>query len=260
VNEASPPLPIGPAASAPLTLLLIARKALDTVRGRFWEVLLPALAIFVPLTLFDTVAEHVAAERTGDTSWIGLAVQTFSLAGSSGLLFGWVVFAGLLDVVVASHHFGREHPGLREHLRRLPLRRLIVANVLVSVLVVIGSALFVIPGLIVLTLLGIVGPLIVSERLTVVAALRRSAHLVRSHFWVAFTAIALPFLAEQALEDGMLTIWPSNIWESALVSIAFTIFVGVAVALMEVVLAYELITREQPLPARRDPAGGEVVG
>ena len=53
----------------------------------------------------------------------------------------------------------------------------------------------------------------------------------------------------------MLTIWPSNIWESALVSIAFTLFVGVAVALMEVVLAYELITREATVPATRVPAG-----
>ena len=88
-----------------------------------------------------------------------------------------------------------------------------------------------------------------------IAALRRSVHLVRPQFWVAFTAIALPFLAEQAIEDGMLTIWPSNIWESALVSIAFTLLVGVAVALMEVVLAYELITREATVPATRVPAG-----
>ena len=78
------------------------------------------------------------------------------------------------------------------------------------------------------------------------AALRRSVHLVRRHLWVAFAAIAVPFLAEQLIEDGMLTIWPSNIWESALVSIALTLIVGVAVALVEVVLAYELITREEP--------------
>ena len=110
---------------------------------------------------------------------------------------------------------------------------------------VVGATFLVIPGLVALTLFGIVGPLIVSERLGVFAALRRSVHLVRRHLWVAFAAIALPFLAEQLIEDGMLTIWPSNIWESALVSIALTLIVGVAVALVEVVLAYELITREE---------------
>ena len=68
---------------------------------------------------------------------------------------------------------------------------------------------------------------------------------------MAFAAVALPFLAEQLIEDAMLTIWPSSIWESALVSIALTLVVGVAVALVEVVLAYELITREEPGAAGR---------
>ncbi len=237
-------------ARAPLSVRLVYREASDTARGRFWEVVTPALVIFVPLTLIDTYAEHLAAEREGDTSLLGTLIQTFSLAGASGLLFGWVVFAGLLDAEVGSHHFGRERMTLGQRLRHLPLRRLIAANIIVSAIVVVGATFLVIPGLVALTLFGIVGPVIVSERLGVFAALRRSAHLVRRHLWVAFGAIALPFLAEQLIEDGMLTIWPSNIWESALVSIALTLIVGVAVALVEVVLAYELITREEPAAAR----------
>jgi hypothetical protein len=244
VNSANLQVPTGAGARAPLSVRLVYREASDTARGRFWEVITPALVIFVPLTLIDTYAEHLAAEREGDTSLLGTLIQTFSLAGASGLLFGWVVFAGLLDAEVGSHYFGRERMTLGERLRHLPLSRLIAANVLVSIIVVVGSAFLVIPGLVALTLFGIVGPLIVSERLGVFAALRRSAHLVREHLRVAFAAIAAPFLAEQLIEDGMLTIWPSNIWESALVSIALTLVVGVAVALVEVVLAYELITRE----------------
>ena len=253
MNGTNPQAPTGAKARAPLSVRLVYREASDTARGRFWEVVTPALVIFVPLTLIDTYAEHLAAEREGDTSLLGAFIQTFSLAGASGLLFGWVVFAGLLDAEVGSHHFGREPMTLGQRLRHLPLRRLIIANVLVSFIVVIGATLLVVPGLVALTLFGIVGPLIVSERLGVLAALRRSVHLVRRHLWVAFAAIALPFLAEQLIEDGMLTIWPSNIWESALVSIALTLVVGVAVALVEVVLAYELITREeaeQITPAR----------
>ncbi len=235
-------------ARAPLSVRLVFREATYTARGRFWEVITPALVIFVPLTVIDTYAEHLAAEREGDTSLLGTLIQTFSLAGASGLLFGWVVFAGLLDAEVGSHTFGRERMTLAQRLRHLPLWRLTFASVLVSFIVVVGTTMLVLPGLIALTLFGIVGPLIVSERLGVFAALRRSVQLVRKHLWVAFAAIALPFLAEQLIEDGMLTIWPSDIWESALVAIALTLVVGVAVALVEVVLAYEVITREEPEP------------
>lgn len=233
-------------ARAPLRFRLVLREAAETGRGRFWAVLIPALVIFVPLTLLDTWAEHAAAQHEGDQSWIGVAVATFSLAGASGLLFGWVVFTGLLDAVVGSHQFGHENRPLSQRLRRLPIWRLVAATMLVSLLVVLGISLLVIPGLVVLTLLGITGPLMVSEHLGVVAALRRSARLVRPHLRVAFAAIALPFLLEQLIEDGMLTIWPSNIWASALVSIALTLVVGVTGALVEVVLAYELMTRDGP--------------
>ena len=47
------------------------------------------------------------------------------------------------------------------------------------------------------------------------------------------------------MTNGMLAIWPENIWTSALVAIALTLFVGVSVALIELVLAYELITRSE---------------
>ena len=42
----------------------------------------------------------------------------------------------------------------------------------------------------------------------------------------------------------MLAIWPESM-ASALAAIALTLFVGVSVALIEVVLAYELITRSE---------------
>jgi hypothetical protein len=108
-------------ARATLNLRLVLREAADTGRGRFWAVFIPPVVIFVPLTLLDTWAEHLAAQREGDPSWIGVAVATFSLAGASGLLFGWVVFAGLLDAVVGSHQFGHENLPLPQRLRRLPI-------------------------------------------------------------------------------------------------------------------------------------------
>ena len=110
-------------------------------------------------------------------------------------------------------------------------------------LVVIGSGLFVVPGLLALTVFGIVGPVIVIERRGVVGAFMRSARISVPHILIAFGAVALPFLSEQAIEDLMLLVWPNNLWDGALVAIGLTLCLGVAVSLIEVVFANELIAR-----------------
>jgi hypothetical protein len=231
-------------ASERLSLRLIVRKALATARERFWTVMLPAVVLFVPLTLLDTHVEHFADEQTRDSSAAGVLVMVLSLAGTSGLLFGWVLYTGLLDAIVGAHQFDRPAEPLRQRLRNLPYGRLIGASILLDVLVIIGSGLFVVPGLLALTVFGIVGPVIVIERHGVVGAFIRSARLSLPHIIIAFGAIALPFLAEQAIENLMLIVWPHNLWAGALVAIGLTLCVGVSVSLIEVVFANELIARD----------------
>ncbi len=234
-------------ASERLSLRLIVHKALVTARERFWAVMLPAVVLFVPLTLLDTYVEHFADEQTSESSAAGVLVKVFSLAGTSGLLFGWVLYTGLLDSIVGAHQFGRPEEPLRQRLRNLPYVRLIGAGIALDLLVIIGSGLFVVPGLLALTVFGIVGPVIVIEGRGVVSAFIRSARLSLPHIIIAFGAITLPLLAEQAIEDLMLIVWPHNLWDGALVAIGLTLCVGVSVSLIEVVFANELIVRD-PAP------------
>ena len=231
-------------ASEPLTLRLIIDKALATARERFWAVMLPAVVLFVPLTLLDTYLEHFADEQTSESSPAGVLVKVFSLAGTSGLLFGWVLYTGLLDAIVGAHQFGRPEEPVRRRLRNLPYMRLLGASIALDLLVIVGSGLFVVPGLFALTVFGIVGPVIVIERRGVVGAFIRSARLSVPHLIIAFGAIALPFLVEQTIEALMLLVWPHNLWAGALVAIGLTLCVGVSVSLIEVVLANELIARD----------------
>lgn len=231
-------------ASERLSLRLIVRKALTTLRERFWAVMLPAVVLFVPLTLLDTYVEHFADEHTSESSPAGVLVKVLSLAGTSGLLFGWVLYTGLLDTVVGPHAFGRPQEPLWQRLRNLPYLALIGASIVLDLLVVIGSGLFVVPGLFALTVFGIVGPVIVIEHRGVISAFIRSGRLSLPHIGIAFGAIALPFLSEQAIEDLLLLVWPHNFWESALVAIGLALCVGVFVSLVEVVFANELIARD----------------
>src|SRR5262245_32031930 len=229
----------------PLSLELVLRKALATYRARFWRVAVPAVVIFVPLAVLDIYAEYAAEGYTDESGTGGVIVLVLSLAGLSGLLLGSVIYSGLLDSLVGAHHFGRPDTSVAEVLRALPYLSLIAANLLVTALVVAGFSLLVAPGLILLTLFGVCGPLIIIERHGALSALRHSARLVRPHFWLAFVAIVVPFVWETTIEDLMLSVWDSSLLFGILAAVGLSVVVGTTVGLIEVVLAHELIARDQ---------------
>ena len=73
---------------------------------------------------------------------------------------------------------------------------MIVADILITVCTAIGTVLLVIPGLIVFTLFAITGPVINIEHLGAIRGMRRSAQLVRPHFWLVFFLVSIPLFLE----------------------------------------------------------------
>ena len=72
---------------------------------------------------------------------------------------------------------------------------------MVALLVIIGLVALIIPGLIVITIFAVTGPVIEIERRPVVSALRRSAALARQHFWTVALLGTLPLLLSYLLES-----------------------------------------------------------
>ena len=68
---------------------------------------------------------------------------------------------------------------------------------------VLGLVLLIIPGLIALNLLAVVGPVIEIEDRRAWAGLRRSARLVRPHFWKVALIGTLPVLVASGLESAL---------------------------------------------------------
>jgi hypothetical protein len=168
--------------------------------------------------------------------------------------FGIVFYAGLLDLVLEKHLSGAPDLPLRVALRRLPLTRLLVADLVLVSVSALAALVLVVPGLVVFTLFGLVGPIVVAEDLALVAAFRRSARLVRPHFAMAFLLVTIPFLVEDQLLHGIdLELFESPLLGACLVSAVIGATIGAAVGLLEVVLAHELRTRD-PLRAGL-PAG-----
>jgi hypothetical protein len=232
---------------APIRVGTLYRRALATYFARFPVVAGAAVAVFVPLALLVTAIEIWATRFNEDhPNGVGLLVFLATLVGTSVILFGSAFYAGLLDKVVGEHQHGHDRTPLREVLRTLPYRRLVSAEVLLSIVVGAGLLFFVIPGLILFTLFALIGPLITIEHRTVVGGLRRSMQLVRPVAFTAFVAVTLPVVLEHAIvnevEHAVLH-QPSFLTLFVLTSFTAAT-VGAFVGLVEVTLAFALIHRE----------------
>jgi hypothetical protein len=137
--------------------------------------------------------------------------------------------------------------------------RLIVGAGLVAVLVLVGVALFIVPGIVILFLLGIVGPLIAIERLGIWSALRRSATLAWRHPLLVTFTVTIPLLLEDVPVRLLERItWLEALPASVMLDVLSSIFLGGLVGVLEVTLARALLAedRRRRAPDEREPAAG----
>ncbi|HUK68479.1 MAG TPA: hypothetical protein VLW50_06965 [Streptosporangiaceae bacterium] len=171
-----------------LGIRAIVAAAARAGRRSFWRIVAVAIVVSTAAALLETAA-HDLVDRTN----VPAAILA-DLGASSVSVLGVVFLAGFLSRLVGEAENRQEHASISDVLRNLPWRRLICADLMVVLLVVVGLIALIIPGLIALNLLAVVGPVIEIEHRRVCDALRRSAHLVRKHFWGVFLLATLPVL------------------------------------------------------------------
>jgi hypothetical protein len=216
--------------------------ALRTYRERFWRVAGTAFVVFGIVAAVDALATVLVIDRHVSRPF-GAAL-TSVLAGVFAMA-GVVIYAGILDKVVGAHLHGHADIPVHKIPTVLPLRRLVVADIVLSFATVVGLALLVVPGIVVFTMWSLVGPIITIEERAVFSALRRSWSLVRPSFWLTFFLVTIPLQIEQAVLHA---IHYTEIFEHPLIPALclnglLGMVVGSIVGLIEVVLAYELIKR-----------------
>ncbi len=165
------------------SVLVAAARA---ARRHGWRILAVAVAVSVVAALADTLGQDLV-----DRTDLPVAL-TADLSASGVTLLGAVFVSGFLSKLVSAGEAGGDSPGIREVARTLPWGRLIGADLLASLIVVVGVFALVIPGLVAINLLAVVGPVVEIEDKHVIAALRRSAHLVRPHFWTVALLALVP--------------------------------------------------------------------
>lgn len=245
------------AARLRLTPWFLFREAAGTFVARWKRVLGVGAAVtaftVVATTLLDMMFDSQRAQNDGKVALV-FALASLALSAANG--FGTTFLSGVLDRTVGEHQHGHPAETLWELLRRIPYVTLIVADLLALIIKVFGFVLLVIPGLVAITLLCVVGPVVMIEGRRPVASLRRSAQLVRPFFWLTFVAVTVPILLENLLSDALASAhWAHGLVRHLAVGVVIDTPVAVIVSLVEVTLAYQLIIRERP---HEDPtrAGG----
>ena len=242
----------------------IAAAVVHTARRHAWRILVVSITVSAVTVAAELAADHLLDRADVTTALIGaLSTSTLSLLGA-------VFLSGFLCRLVSSTEHGATEHGSAEHgatehetgpaadgsrirdvLRSLPWGSLILADLLATLIIVVGLVALIIPGLIAITLLAVVGPVIELEHQPALAGLRRSVHLVRPHFWPVAAFATLPLL----LANGIAAFLPDPSGTTDVVTTLVVRSVGEgilesAVGLLLVELCYRLIAADRAAAGR----------
>lgn len=133
---------------------------------------LPIVAIDV--WVFGSDGVSFSSDDTAD-HWVVALVITASVMLTHHLL------AGVLEELEGAERHGHPRPTVGRLLRSLPWARLVIADLLLAVIIVAGVVAFLLPGLVLASMLSLVMPLLNLERQRVWPTFRRSLRLTRPH-------------------------------------------------------------------------------
>jgi len=231
-----------------LTPWFIFTQASITFRARFWRVFVVAAAVAITSSLLDTSVDWLVEEYQHHLPVIiGFLLAAMSIVLTGANSFGSIFLSGVLDKTVGEHQHGHRATALSEVFRTLPYLTLFVADVMVVLARAAGLALLIIPGLIVVSLTAVVGPVIIIEQRNAWSAIKRSAQLVGPYFWLVFVTATIPLGMEGFVEEVLesLPVFHSFLGHTV-IGLCLEVPLITWVALVEVTLAYHLIERDTP--------------
>jgi hypothetical protein len=214
----------------------VVARAASAGRRNAWRVLAVALVVALASAVTEIIADNIV-DPTNDL----LSIPGY-LSAQAVTMFGTVLLAGFLCRLVGTPHSRRGEVTIRRMFRTLPWVTLVVADVLASVLFLVGLVALIIPGLVIFNLLTVVGPVIEIEKRSAISGLRRSAHLVRRHFWPVAMLAGAPLLILASVESSL----PDPHGAIAILEVLtirgiILALIEAAIGLVQVALCYRLI-------------------
>lgn len=235
-----------------LTYGRVLHAAVTMFKRHYVRVAGVAMILFVPPPLIVAALEGLRGSLETDPGLArGVGFFLGLLAVTAIRLLGPVVYAGYLEAAVGHEYYVGGRTRFRDVLSSLPWMRLIIADLVLLVGTVVGFTLFVVPGLIFLTLFSLVGPVIVLEHHAVLPGFRRTYQLSRTA-WPMIAVLVVAFLiAEHTIAELIhITVHDTSLTVQVAAEWAVAVVIGGSVGLVEVALATELVARDTQIRSR----------
>jgi hypothetical protein len=162
-----------------------------------WRFLIPAaIVVLIPQALADGFLESLTIERIHSFRDVAvLAAAPFTVIIN---LFGQAFYAGLAAAAVIEWRANRPLPGIRPLLRSVPLGRLVLLDIVLTVGTALGLVLLIVPGLVFVTYFSISPALVKFEHRGVWDSMRRAQELVRGNFGKVMLIVVGTIVATEA--------------------------------------------------------------
>jgi hypothetical protein len=152
--------------------------------GRFFAL---GLVVFAVVNLaYALLVEAISNDSAG-------AAATLGIIGVAAAVIGTTWLQGAFVYAVQDARDGSFDSTLRDVFVRVSpaVLPLLVAGLLAGLGIALGFVLFIVPGLFLLTIWSVIGPVIVIERTRALEAFGRSRALVRGHGWTVFAIVLI---------------------------------------------------------------------
>jgi Uncharacterised protein family (UPF0259) len=170
-----------------LSLRGVVRDVAAAYRTHWLFLIVAAIIVLLPQALADALLGSLQVE--GIHSARDVAVVAAVPLTVAVNLFGQAFYAGLTAAAVVEWRAHHPLPNLQALLRTIPLGRLVLLDIVLTLGTAIGFLLLVIPGLIFLGYFSIAPTLVKIEHEDVWGSMRRSRELVRGNFWRVFATV-----------------------------------------------------------------------
>jgi hypothetical protein len=188
----------------------VAREVVASYRTHWLFLIGAAMVVLLPQALADGFLDHLQVEGVRSARDVAiLAAVPLTVVVNLG---GQAFYAGLTAAAVIEWREHRPLPNMRALARAVPIKRLILVDLVITLGSALGFLLFVIPGLVWLAYVSLAPALIKFEHRDVWGSIRRSRELVRGNFWrvmlivvgtITVTELAVGIVSAPLHDDGL---------------------------------------------------------
>jgi len=229
-----------------LSVGAVAREVVADYR-RHWFLLVSAAVVFLlPQALADAFLDGLRVEgiRSSHDAVVAAAVP-LTVAVNLG---GQALYTGFAAAAVVEGRGAHQMPGVMALARALPLRRLVIVDLMISAGAGVGFVLFVVPGLVFLAYFAFAPAMIKIEHLGVMDSLRRSADLVEGQFLRVLAIVVGTIVATEAIAQAFSSLFHGLVVVTA-ADLAADAVVQPIEGLTVVIVALTLLERRGEAPA-----------